>query len=57
MLQRLRRHINATTILAFVALVFAITGGAFAATDGSGNPPTKATASTARAASFTATTA
>jgi hypothetical protein len=54
MFQRLRKHINATTIMAFVALVFALTGGAFAATGGGSGP--KATASTGRAASFTAST-
>lgn len=32
----LRKHINPATILALVALVFAVTGGAFAATGGSG---------------------
>ena len=30
MFQAIRRHINATTIVAFVALIFAMTGGAFA---------------------------
>jgi hypothetical protein len=42
MFQRVRKHINPATILALVALVFAVTGGAFAATGG-GNSPSHAT--------------
>ncbi len=38
MFQRVRKHINPASTIAFVALVFAITGGAFAATGG-GSPP------------------
>ncbi len=34
MFQRVRKHITPATVLAFVALVFAVTGGAFAATGG-----------------------
>ena len=46
MLTKVRKQITPATLMAFVALVFAITGGAFAATGGTGgNPPTKATAS------------
>jgi hypothetical protein len=36
MLSGIRRHVTPATIMAFVALVFAVTGGAFAATDSSG---------------------
>jgi hypothetical protein len=49
MLQALRRHLNPTALLAFLALVFAVTGGAFAASDhagGGSSPGAKATAST-----------
>lgn len=53
MFQALRRNINPATILAFVALIFAVTGGAFAATGGAGSAPAKATVSTARAGSRT----
>ena len=35
-----RRHFNATTIIAIVALVFAMTGGAFAVTSKGGSPST-----------------
>jgi hypothetical protein len=37
MFSALRKQITPTTVLAFVALVFAVTGGAFAATGGSGS--------------------
>ncbi len=47
-MKRFGKHINPATILALVALVFAITGGAFAATDGSGSGA-KATASSSHA--------
>jgi Collagen triple helix repeat (20 copies) len=53
MFSRVCKHINPATIMAFVALVFAVTGGAFAATGGGSNPPAKAIASTARAGSHT----
>jgi hypothetical protein len=46
MFQAIRRHVNAATILAFVALVFALTGGAFAASGHGSSSPAKATAST-----------
>lgn len=36
MFQRVRKHITPATVMAFVALVFAVTGGAFAATGGGG---------------------
>ena len=36
MFQAIRKHLNPTTVVAFVALVFAMTGGAFAASGGSG---------------------
>ncbi len=51
MFQSIRKHLNPTTVVAFVALVFAMTGGAFAATGGSGNgnSPAKATASVTHA--------
>ncbi len=62
MFQRARKHVNPATILALVALVFATTGGAFAATGGGGgggrgSTPGKASAATGRAATFTATVA
>ncbi len=62
MFQRARKHINPATILALVALVFATTGGAFAATgggggNGGGSSPGKASASTGRTATFTAVAA
>lgn len=64
MFQRARKHINPATILALAALVFATTGGAFAATNGGndgGNAgsstPGKANAATGRTATFTATMA
>jgi Collagen triple helix repeat (20 copies) len=47
MFSTIRKHLNPTTVVAFVALIFAMTGGAFAATGGSGSSsPAKATAST-----------
>ena len=45
MFQALRKHITPATVLAFVALVFAITGGAFAATGSGGGAGAKASAS------------
>ncbi len=38
MFSKIRRHFNAATAMAFVALVFALTGGAFAATGGGSSP-------------------
>ena len=49
MFQRIRRHLTPSTAIAFVALVFAVTGGAFAATSNGGGSGAKATASTAQA--------
>lgn len=58
MFSALRKQITPATILALMALVFAITGGAFAAAGGSrGNSPAKEKASTGRAASPTAAVA
>ena len=37
MFQKVRKQITPATVMAFVALVFALTGGAFAATGGSGS--------------------
>lgn len=48
MFQRVRKHIDPATILALVALVFAVTGGAFAATGGGSPSHTTLTASTAK---------
>ena len=52
MFQALRKHISPTTVVAFMALVFAMTGGAFAATGsgGGGNTGAKASASVTPAA-------
>ncbi len=50
MFQRVSKHITPATILASVALVFAVTGGAFAASGSGGNLPAKATAPAAHAA-------
>ena len=49
MFQRVRKHINPATILALVTLVFAITGGAFAATRGSSHATLIATTAKAKA--------
>jgi hypothetical protein len=54
MFQRVRKHLTPATVMAFVALVFAVTGGAFAASGSGGSSPVKASASTGRTASFTA---
>ncbi len=48
MLSALRKHITPATALAFVALVFAITGGAFAATGGGSPSHATLTASAAK---------
>ncbi len=47
MFHAIRKHLNPTTVVAFTALVFAMTGGAFAASSGSGGGGSgaKATAS------------
>jgi hypothetical protein len=34
MFQAIRKHLNPATVIAFMALVFALTGGAFAASNG-----------------------
>ena len=47
MFQRIRKHLTPSTAIAILALVFAITGGAFAATGNGGSGGAKATASTA----------
>ncbi len=59
MFQRVRRQITPSALIAVVALVFAATGGAFAATGGGGggSSPAKASASTGRAGTITATAA
>jgi Collagen triple helix repeat (20 copies) len=44
MSRAIRKHLNPTTVVAFVALVFAMTGGAFAATGGGGSSGAKASA-------------
>ena len=38
-MKRITKHVNPATILALMALVFAITGGAFAATGATGGVP------------------
>jgi hypothetical protein len=59
MFQRARKHINPSTAIAIVALVFAATGGAFAATGGgsSGGPHATLTATAAKAKAKTKTKA
>jgi Collagen triple helix repeat (20 copies) len=52
MFSRVKPHLTPSTAIAIIALVFAVTGGAFAATGGSGSggsSPAKATASVGRA--------
>lgn len=49
MFQKVRKHLTPSTAIAFLALVFALTGGAFAATGHGGGSGSKATASTALA--------
>ena len=60
-MSKLKKHLTPSTFIALIALVFAVTGGAFAATGGSrgggGSAPAKASASTGRTASFTAVAA
>ena len=53
MFQAIRRHISPATVVAFMALIFAMTGGAFAASSGGGGRGSRATASTAPAGSAT----
>jgi hypothetical protein len=58
MFARVRKHMNPATGIAFMALIFAVTGVSFAATGGSGSgSPAKATASVSRAGSNTAVVA
>jgi hypothetical protein len=45
MFQALRKHLSPATFIAFIALVFALTGGAFAATGSGGSSGAKARAS------------
>lgn len=49
MFQRVRKHLTPSTFIALLALVFALTGGAFAATGGGGRSHGTLTASTAKA--------
>jgi hypothetical protein len=37
MLSRVQKHVNPATVMAFIAMIFAMTGGAFAMTDGEGD--------------------
>jgi hypothetical protein len=46
MFQRIRKHLTPSTVIAFLALVFALTGGAFAASSHGGGTSGKAMAST-----------
>jgi hypothetical protein len=48
MLQAIRRHLNPSTAIALIALVFALTGGAFAATGGGSPSHATLTASAAK---------
>jgi|HubBroStandDraft_6_1064221.scaffolds.fasta_scaffold135196_2 hypothetical protein len=48
MLSALRKHINSATSMAFVAMIFAVTGGAYAASSGGGSSHATLTASTAK---------
>jgi len=49
MFQAIRKHLTPSTAIALLALVFALTGGAFAASTHNGSAGAKATASTAHA--------
>jgi hypothetical protein len=51
MFQRIRKHMTPSTAIAFLALVFALTGGAFAASSNNGGSGAKATASVSPVAS------
>jgi hypothetical protein len=55
MFSRVRKYINAATVIAVLALVFAMTGGAFAVTGHGNGTPTQATATVTRPESATAT--
>ena len=59
MFQALRRHLSYSNVAATMALVFALTGGALAASShgGESSSPAKVSASAGRAAGFTAVTA
>ncbi len=48
MFSAIRKHLNPATALAFVALIFAMTGGAFAASSGGGGTGAKVSDSTTR---------
>ncbi len=48
-MRKVRQHISPASILALVALVFAVTGGAYAATGGAGNDNSHATAQASKA--------
>jgi hypothetical protein len=48
MLHKIRKHLTPSTAIAFLALVFALTGGAFAATGGGGSSHGTLTATTAK---------
>ena len=51
MFRALRKHLTPSTFIAFLALVFAVTGGAFAASGPGGGGSAKATASSTRTGS------
>ncbi len=55
MFQALRKHLTPSTFIAFLALVFALTGGAFAASSHGGGAGSKATASATRGTSVAVT--
>lgn len=55
MYSRIRKHLTPSTAIAFVALVFALTGGAYAATSGGGPSHARLTASAAKAKAKTKT--
>ncbi len=48
MFHRVRKHLTPSMLIALLALVFAVTGGAFAATNGGGKASNKLTAQTAK---------
>ena len=48
MFQAIRKHLTPSTFIAFIALIFAITGGAFAASGNGGGTGSRATASVTR---------
>jgi hypothetical protein len=57
MFQRIRKHLTPSTAIAFMALIFALTGGALAATGGSGNAGSDAGAGSVSHDTVTATNA